>query len=699
MLSFYDYTKIYTSNGFKIFPVVYKDKRPATKNGFKDASNDILKVNELFAFNRCNVGVVTGVENNIAVIDVDPKNGGIESFEKLKREFNLPTDTLTVETGSGGLHLYYKIYGPTKSRINILPGIDIKADGGYIVAPPSVHPCGKEYKFISEGNPEFSDLRTFPIEVIKAVDEFKKRTKIKKDKSIKENEKDFNNYDFIQEGGRHNHLVAKLGFLRGKNISRETIFKKLHEENLNMCKLPLPKEEVNQIFESIKERPFKEVFIYAPYTDLGNAERFKAFVGNDAIFVFDSGKWHVYDGIRFKEDKCRKNVTRLTKEMLRSDYDGSVFGSSEDQIYFNAHLKKSEMIGKINAMLNLASSEMSINIDELDENPYYLNLLNGTYNLKEGKFQPHSNNILLTKLVNIRFDESQECPRWIEFLCEITCGDVDLQSYLQRVVGYCLTGITKEQCLWLLHGKGSNGKSTFIDILSKLLGEYYCSADISTFTINKSEQIRNDLARLVHSRLVTSVEIKEGKALDESVIKQVTGGDPVSCRFLFKEHFQYIPKWKLFLVVNHLPIINGTDEGIWRRLKCIPFMAEFKGKAVDKDLLSKLEKELPGILNWAIEGCRKWQIEGLNHPSIVKDEVSNYRTNEDSIGQFLDENTKRGIDLKVSFTDIFSRYSSIQKKMGQIPISTKAFSQNLSLRGIIKVKRAKGMYFLGIDLI
>jgi putative DNA primase/helicase len=350
-------------------------------------------------------------------------------------------------------------------------------------------------------------------------------------------------------------------------------------------------------------------------------------------------------------------------------------------------------------MLKLAQSEMPVALDDLDCDPYLLNVKNGTLDLRTGKLKPHDRDDRITKLVPIDFDPNAKCPTFNTFLLEVCGGDVGLRDYLQRVIGYSLTGITKEQNLWILYGLGSNGKTTFIDIVKKVAGVYGRTADISTFTYKQSEHIRNDLARLFDARLVTSVEIQEGKLLDESVIKQVTGGDPVTSRFLFKEHFEYIPKFKLFMVVNHLPHINGTDRGIWRRIKVIPFTVSFEGKKKDKDLLSKLEKELSGILNWTIEGCLMWQREGLNEPDCVRAAGERYQRDEDSIEDFLAENTEKNPELKVRSMDLFKRDSEIQRELGMKVMSQKLFAQKLAIKGYEKKRDSKGrIEYLGLCL-
>ncbi len=687
MSKFFQQVTAYIENGFSVFPLIMRTKRPATSHGFKDATNDLEKCKEWSDEPQShNVGIATGTKSNLAVIDIDPKNGGLESLEKMKSQYGFnPENTPTVVTGSGGFHFYYDCPYPIGSRNGILPGVDIKADGGYVVAPPSIHPNGKAYTFLDE-NTHLAQRKPFPMKVIDEIN-----------LSKLENGRPDADGGTIKEGGRHDHLVSLGGKLRGRGFDKEAIAEALHAENASYCNPPVDIGEVDRIVASFKERPMNEVLMYAPMTDLGNAERFKAMYTGKAMFITKMNKWFFYDGKRFVEDTCQV-VVQMTKELLRKCQElKDQFKDESLQKFFIKHLKKSESNGKVNALLDLAESEMPINPDQLDSDPYLFNVLNGTVNLKIGELLTHSGNHKISKLASVNFDPRAACPVFQRFMGEITCGDVDLARYIQKVIGYCLTGLANEQYLWVLHGLGSNGKTTFIETIKKIIGEYGRSADISTFTYKQSEQIRNDLARLFDARVVTSVEAQEGKRLDESVVKQVTGGDPVTCRFLFKEHFEYIPKFKLFMVVNHLPHINGTDRGIWRRIKVIPFAASFEGKNKDKDLLQKLDAELSGILNWAIQGCLLWQKEGLSEPTAVQAAGKKYQEDEDTLEDFLSEFTEREAGRSIAASQLFSLYSERQKEFGAKVMSIKVFSQKLAIKGIEKERGTGGrVYYMGL---
>jgi len=685
--------KKYISLGIHLFPLRPKTKKPATEHGFKDAKCHPAHEEIWIKNPNLNIGIATGKTSGITIVDIDSESGGAESYKFLLEEYKLDPCTLRVNTPRGGFHLIYKDRIGFQSSNGILPGIDIKGDGGYVVAPPSVHPNGKEYQFenlanfLSLDQTQFeSSLKEFPYELFQKIKKSKKKVYVQEDGKV-------------NAGNRFEYLRSFTGKIRRAGVSHASALNLIGNENQTRCNPPKTEEEVRAIVDGIYKLDVSSPLISSPHTDLGNAERLKTFSEDSALFVSRMEKWLVYDDKRYKVDDTSA-IIQQCKSMLRFAQDlSATMPESDIKPKLQKHLKKCESRAKIQSMISLAEGEMSVSPDELDQDPLKFNVANGTLCLKTGDLFPHNKKDKITKISNVIFDPIADCPRFEKFLFEVFDNNVELIEYFQKIVGYSLTGLTSEQCLFILHGSGSNGKSTLINILKKLLGEYCRTADISTFTFRQSEQIRNDLARLFDSRLVTSVEIQEGKFLDESVIKQITGGDPITSRFLFKEHFEYIPKWKLFLAVNHLPHITGNDNGIWRRLKTIPFSISFMGANKDPDLCQKLEAELSGILNWAIQGCIAWQKYGLAEPQIVSSAIDMYRQDEDVMGCFLSDHIEVGIDYYESATALFETYVSAQKALGQRTISQKLFSQKLAAKGFEKHRGSDGrVNFIGLKL-
>lgn len=334
-------------------------------------------------------------------------------------------------------------------------------------------------------------------------------------------------------------------------------------------------------------------------------------------------------------------------------------------------------------MVSLAKSEPGVPVisEQLDAHPWLLNCQNGTLDLHTGKLLHHRREHLLTKQVPLAHDPEARCPRWLGFLAEITDNKRDLADFLQRVVGYALTGDTGEQVLFFLHGAGANGKTTFLETVKAMLGDYGQQAEFSTFLTRQYDSVRNDVARLAGARFVAAVEAESGRRLSEVLVKQLTGGDTVVARFLYAEHFEFHPQFKLFLAGNHKPEIRGTDPGIWRRILLLPFTVTIPKEKQDKRLLQKLRVELPGILSWAVQGCLRCQKRGLDPPKIVLAATNAYRQEEDVIGSFLTECCVQRRDTRSTAKDLYSALQQWCEENGEFVPTQKAFGQRLRERG------------------
>ena len=260
----------------------------------------------------------------------------------------------------------------------------------------------------------------------------------------------------------------------------------------------------------------------------------------------------------------------------------------------------------------------------------------------------------MTLVSGIEYRPEADAPQFLQFLNEIMGGNEKMVDFLQRTFGYALSGTGFEQCLFFFVGHGSNGKTTLIEVLRKVLGGYARHTPTATL-IKNNMGIRNDLARLKGARFVTASEIGRGKELDEATTKLLTGEDPVTSRFLFREFFEYRPSFKLFLIANHSPEIRGNDFGIWRRILLIPFPVTISAQKVDKHLAAKLEQELPGILSWLVKGCLKWQKEGLMVPPEVRDATQEYRAETDFLPQFLADSCTLDKEARITSRNLFTK--------------------------------------------
>ncbi|MDE7195337.1 MAG: DNA primase, partial [Oscillospiraceae bacterium] len=332
----------------------------------------------------------------------------------------------------------------------------------------------------------------------------------------------------------------------------------------------------------------------------------------------------------------------------------------------------------------------------LDSHPFAFNTRSGIVSLKNGKILPHERKYFITKIAGTEIADTAGCPVWERFLNDIFGGDADLIRYIQKAVGYSLTGSISEQCMFILLGDGHNGKSTFLEAIRGILGDYCSNMQAETIMMKSfGGGINSDIARLNKARMVTSSEPNEGVRLNEGLIKQITGGDAVTARKLFENEFEFRPEFKLWLAANHKPIVRGTDTGIWRRLHVIPFNVRIPPEKADKGLEGKLRKEYPAILKWAVEGCILWQTEGLEMPKAVLDMVKEYRREMDVISAFVEERCECGETLYARASALYAAYSEWCEKNNEYHMSNTKFAAEMSKR-FTKVKRPDGLYYCGI---
>ena len=328
---------------------------------------------------------------------------------------------------------------------------------------------------------------------------------------------------------------------------------------------------------------------------------------------------------------------------------------------------------------------ITVRSEQLDHNPWLLNCQNGTIDLRTGKLQPHDPKDFITRICAADYDLTCAIPLWMQLMEKITGGDKEYMRYIQKALGYALTGDISEQAIFLLYGTGSNGKSTMLNVFAALLDGYAQSTSSDTFMQKKNESVNNDIARLKGARFVSAIEMEEGKRMAESLIKSMTGGDKLVTRFLYGEFFEYVPQFKVFLAVNHKPIIKDTTNSIWRRIKIMEFNNTFTEQERDKNFPAKImAKELPGILAWAVQGCLDWQQNGINAPDIVAAATRDYREEMDSFSHFFMECCVVKENARVTNKMLRAKYEEWCKENGEWPLTQKPFSQKLLERGYEK---------------
>lgn len=453
-----------------------------------------------------------------------------------------------------------------------------------------------------------------------------------------------------------------------------------------------------------------------PRTDLGNAERLVAQHGADFRYANELG-WLCWDGKRWQPDSDGEAVRRM-KLTARSIYaEAARTEATEERRALVKWGERSESKDRIMAALELAKSERAIvvSISDLDADPLLLNVENGTLDLRTGKLRRHDPGDLITKLAPVAFDPQAHDEKWDYFLESTTAHDPEFASFLLRAIGYTLTGSTSEEVLFFPHGPTASGKSTLIEALKGLLGDYARTADFNSFINRRNESgMNNDIARLTGARFVPSVEVDEGKKLAEGLIKKVTGGDTITARRMYQDFFEFKPQFKLWLVANYRPEVNADDSAVWRRIVQLPFTESLPEGKRDPELKRHLRDD-PGarsaILRAAVEGCLEWQRVGLAIPDRVTAYTEEYRAENDKLSDWISaccEFKPPEESPWVASRTLRDSYEAYCELIGETPVSRQKFAAALTERGAEKTRQpialealggGRGQAFRGIRLV
>jgi putative DNA primase/helicase len=388
------------------------------------------------------------------------------------------------------------------------------------------------------------------------------------------------------------------------------------------------------------------------------------------------GKWHYYDGKHWRPEETLL-AQDFARKLCRQFATSVQYGSEKIEV---TKAKKSAAV----LTLARADRQLAATVDQWDNDPWLFNTPDGTMDLRTRVMREHRQSDYITKMAAVA--PGGGCPRWRQFLSEITGGDEEFISFLARIVGYDLSGDTTEHALFFLWGTGANGKSVFINTVAGILGNYHRVAPIETFTASNRDRHPTELAMLTGARLVTSIETEEGRRWAESRIKQLTGGDPIPARFMHQDFFEFTPMFKLMIAGNHKPGLRNVDEAIRRRLHLIPFTVTIPREQRDPDLTLKLREEWPGILQWALHGFAEWQQRGLAPPSIVTMATAEYLAAEDDLGTWMQEHCDRaGED---SLQKLYGSYKSWATRNGAPERNNKWLSAQLAARDFV-VRRTK----------
>lgn len=671
----------YAARSWPVLPLRPRGKEPLTAHGFKDATTDPATIRSWWQrWPDANIGLATGRSSGVVVLDVDPRHGGDESL------LNLPPLPESVEslTGGGGRHIYFHSPGfEVRCRSSALgPGLDLKGDGGYVLLPPSVHPSGGRYEWELSSHPDEVPIAPMPDWLLALLSTAKTAT-APPDHAA----------DRIPMGRRNATLTSLGGSMRRKGMSQAAIESALLAENSTRCDPPLPEDEVRRIAASVAH--------YAPapgetdlHRDYGHAAVLATLFKDRYRWSTHRGSWMQWTGTVWHRTPDEA-VAKQAADELRRHYASQIAATSDKAVLQDLAKKVAEtcIFARIEGAMSFLRGWPGIMTmpEEWDRDPWLLNVQNGTLDLRSCTLRPHDPADLLTQLAPVDYDQGAEGEHWRRHL-ETFLPDPDVQRQVQRDLGLSLVGADLEEMLPLWYGTGGNGKSTTLRVLREILGDYAKMAAPRLLIASKYEHHPTELADLCGCRVLFSVEIGNSARLDEERVKALTGGENVKARFMRQDFFEFRRTWTIVLVCNHKPEIRGTDNGIWRRIRLIPWTVVLpkEDQRPQEEVVNELLAEAPAVLAWMVEGLRDWQREHHWIADAVRVATEGYRAEQDVLGAFLDDCCELGPRYAVPVGELFEAYTRWCDQSGEEPLGKNAFSKLLGARGLQKGRRSDG---------
>ena len=671
-------------------------------------------VHHAYKTNDYNVGLINGERSGI--VDVDLDCGEAKQLASLL----LPKGFATFEhSGNDRGHFLYRVGNCGKTQLYQCPEtgatlVELRSTGSQTMIPPSIHPSGQKLKFT------FLDDTATPLDFTDLQVQVRKIAALSLIAT------------HWREGVRHNLALGVSGLLmktdhdeaqskaiiaaicevtgdeelRDRLNAVETTFDQPLENVAGFTQIEslLGSKVTQRVIEWLgssgtlmRSNSQSEPVVLGDLaadedlTEARVAVAFHSWAMRKAAYVSEKKCWYLWNGVVWQPD-ISGAVTVLFGQFLDEARSNP---RSND---FEAALKKYEGRSKIMNALSLAAPRLARSIGEFDYEHMVFAAKDIWIDLETGKpIQPNpAKHISLQS--QVAYDASASCPHFLQFVDQIFCGDQALIEFVQRAVGYSLTGSTAEQCFFILNGDGANGKSTFVNILAKLMGGYSKASPEQTLLANQRSGVGDDLVYLSGSRFISVSELDQGQALAEAKIKRITGGDEVTGRALHGVYHRQNMIGKIFLATNSLPDVKGRDHGIFRRFQIIPFNRTFAPDEQDGSLAAKLEAELSGILNWAIEGCLKWQREGLAPPRIVLEQLEHYRRETDTVRKFFDAELELVSGNRIGASELFQNYRSWCRSMGLSQQDEASFKASMSKVDGVEWKRTnRGRFYQGIN--
>ncbi len=684
----------YAACGFAIIPLIPYGKRPVFKDAFNIATTDPTQIEAWWTENpNYNIGFPTG--NGIIALDLDANHGtsdntGMLTLEKYTREHGDLPLTATCRSARGGLHVYYRVNTSVATMISPLPDIDISGEGHQMVLPPSVTHDGV-YRW--ENQSILDGIADADVSVMEFIEYAKKAAKNKKKK---EKNQGVVANETIHEGGRHGFLLSELGKMQYRGVSNEEIRERINELNRQRCDPPMDEDELErEIFEALDRYPKGNLFDdnemsadgstlpnklnilatlqelnvfqnpkYRNMSDISLSKAFADCLKNVCRYNTTAREWYCYDGIKWCKDEGHVVIEKLGKEFAQAlNACAALINDDTDRDFMVKRVKKLSSRNARNAMIDDARSEYAIDNSCLDQDNYLFNCLNCVYDARNDRILKHDPDLLLSKAARVNYDPGAVSHDFIKCIHEVLQDDESLINYLQILLGSALVGENRHEEAYLIYGRTSrNGKSTILDTIRELFGDYAVNIQPDTLAIKNRNAggPSGDIARLEGARFVQMPEPPKSMKLDASLLKAMTGGDVITARRMFEAENEFKPVFKLFINTNYLPHVLDDTLFASGRLKVIPFERQFKPEERDITLKGRLMRpeNLSGILNWLIEGCRKAKQPGaFTPPDKVRNATEEYRCSSDKIQNFLEDCLIEDAGTTLAAKDVYQEYA------------------------------------------
>lgn len=732
--------------------------------GYQKERPSLAKLREWYQGRRSGIGLVNGaVSGNLEALEFDDDDTYL-AYKVAAAAVGLGSLVERIEHGysersPGGWHWLYRceeITGNTKlarrptrederkhPEDNVKVLIETRGEGGYIIVAPTngnVHETGKPYRLLDGGFATITtitpDERRSLFELARTFDQMPRPREEERPRGSKEAAGDRPGDEF-NERASWPEVLEPHGWEQVYEAAGVTHWRRPGKDHGVSATTSFAGSDLLYVFSTStpfdSERGYSKFSAYGVLnhggdlaaaardlasqgygtpvaasaatdihnTELGNARRLVEQHGADLRYCSALG-WLAYDGTRWRRDDTGEVERRAKQTVMNLYREAADEPDEERRKALVAHARRSETNKQLTAMINIAKSEpgIPVRVDELDRDPWALNVLNGTLDLRDGSLRPHRRDDLITKLAPVAYDSAATCPLWLSFLNRIMGGNRELIGFLQRMFGLCLTAVISEQVLFMLYGTGANGKSTTVNTILAVLGDYGRMAAPGLLLKKRHEGHPTERADLYGARLVASVEVDRGRALAEALVKEMTGGERMKGRFMFRDFFEWTPTHKLILCCNHRPTIRGTDNAIWRRVRLVPFTVTIPEDERDNDLGDKLQAEAAGILRWAIDGCLAWQRDGLGAPDEVVSATEAYRAQMDVLGVFLCERTYQGPNATCTVKELYDAYKGWCDTNGERAETKNDLNNLLAERGFIPRRTgSRGRFWQGLGIL